>query len=133
MNKKIQIFIVIVGVAFIGIVYALTKQPQIVPTTNAPLPQNEQVSAPVQLVPGSQVAYRGVDGKNALEVLKATHVVETKDYGDLGAFVTSIDGVEPDSKHFWAFYVDGQLAQVSASTYVTKNSEVIEWKLEEIK
>jgi uncharacterized protein YxeA len=78
------------------------------------------------------VTYKGVEGKNALELLKASHKVETKTYEGMGELVTSIDGVTPDSKHFWAFYVNGQQSQVGASSYTTKATDNIEWKLEEI-
>ena len=81
----------------------------------------------------TEVSYKGVEGKNALELLKQSHKVETKSYEGLGELVTSIDGVSPDSKHFWAFYVNGQQSQVGAGAYTTKDTDTVVWKLEEIK
>jgi hypothetical protein len=78
------------------------------------------------------VTYKGVEGKTALELLKASHKVETKTYEGIGELVTSIDGVAPDSKHFWALYVNDAQSQVGASQYVTKATDTITWKLEEI-
>ena len=79
------------------------------------------------------VAYFGKEGKTAMELLKENYTVVTKDYPGLGEFVESINGVKPDQNHFWSYYIDGKPAQVGASSYKTKNSDQIEWILEEIK
>lgn len=79
------------------------------------------------------VSYIGIEGKTALELLKANHRVETKNYAGLGEFVTGIDGKMADHKHFWAFYANGKMAQEGAGAYLTRDGEFIEWKLEEIK
>jgi hypothetical protein len=36
-------------------------------------------------------------------------------------------------QEFWALYVNGKQSEVGAGVYVTKNDDVIEWRLEEIK
>ena len=83
--------------------------------------------------PLTYVAYEGVDGKTAAEVLKSFHTVETQEFPGVGEFVSRINGVPEDtSKYFWAFYVNGEMAQVGASQYVTKSTDFVEWKLEEI-
>lgn len=82
--------------------------------------------------PGPQVSYEGVQGQTALTLLKAKYDVNTKTYKGLGEQVISIDGVKPDSKHFWAFYVNGKLAAVGAGSYKTKRGDNITWKLEAI-
>ncbi len=79
------------------------------------------------------VKYNGQDGKNALEILKATHKVSTKTFDGVGEYVESINDVVPDKTHFFSFYVNGEQAQVGADQYVTKSSDKIEWRLEEIK
>lgn len=81
----------------------------------------------------TEVSYEGVAGKNALSLLKEKYKVETKTYKGLGELVVSIDGVKPDSKHFWAFYVNGKQSQTGAGAYTTKAGDKIAWKLEEIK
>jgi hypothetical protein len=95
---------------------------------------NQRIDSLVDANVGSGViSYNGVDGKTALELLKDSYPVETKDYSGMGEFVTSIDGVKAeDNKNFWAFYVDGQMASEGAGAYTTKNGEKIEWHLEEI-
>ena len=72
------------------------------------------------------VTYAGQDGKTALELLQANHTVEVSDQG----FVNAIDGLKPGSRQYWAFYVDGKLADTGAKDYQTKSTEQIEWKLE---
>ena len=78
------------------------------------------------------VSYNGENGQTALSLLKKTHQITTKNYAGIGEMVVSIDGVQPDSSHFWAFYVNGAMASEGASTYQTKAGDKIEWKLEKI-
>lgn len=77
------------------------------------------------------VTYKGIDGKNALEILKSSHKVETKTFS-FGEMVQSIDGISSPSTHFWAFYVNGKQAEVGAGDYQTKPEDEISWKLEKI-
>lgn len=72
-------------------------------------------------------------GENAVDLLKRDHKAETREYSGLGEFVISIDGIKPDNKHFWAFYVNGKSSNVGAGSYKPKNGDKIEWKLEQIK
>ena len=95
--------------------------------------QDRNQTESIQQVPQTSIQYQGIDGQSALSLLKVSHNVETKEYAGIGEYVVSIDGGAPDSKHFWAFYVNGKQAEVGAGAYVTKISDVIEWKLEEIK
>lgn len=80
--------------------------------------------------PSTTVTYDGVEGKTALELLKTKETVVTKD-SQYGPYVDSVNGVVggTDGK-YWAFYVNGQMAQVGADAYVTKTGDKIEWKFE---
>jgi hypothetical protein len=89
---------------------------------------NNSVHA-AQTVRRTIVNYQGVAGMNALAILKQKHHVQTKTYSGLGEEVTSIDGVVANSKHYWAFYVNGKMAQVGAGTYTTKPNDTLTWKL----
>lgn len=85
-----------------------------------------------QTVDGSSqnVPYNKVkDTSTAYDLLSSTHKVGFKDYGSMGKFVQSIDGVAPDSKHFWEFFVNGKSSNVGASSYTLKDADKIEWKL----
>src|SRR5262245_1758975 len=75
------------------------------------------------------VAYDGVEGKNALELLKEKATVGTKDTS-YGPMVETINGVTATDGHYWAFYVNGAYATVGADAYQTKVGDKIEWKLE---
>jgi hypothetical protein len=130
--KRVETGIIGVVIVVLAIAFGLLNEKANAPT----LAENEgQVSGErVDSQPVSGfIRYPGQDGRTALDILKANHNVVVEDFGGVGEFVKAIDGVVPDSSHFWAFYVDGQQAQVGADTYQTKSSETIEWKLEEIK
>jgi hypothetical protein len=132
--RRVEIFIIVVIIAVIGVVYALTRTPVLAPATDqSQVNQNQNQGIAVgEPNPSAPIEYKGQDGKNALDLLKASHRVDVKSYS-FGDMVTGIDGISPDANHFWAMYVNGQMSQVGASQYVTKNGESIEWKLEEIK
>ncbi len=77
------------------------------------------------------VTYRGEDGKNALDLLKAHHQVAAQQFS-IGSYVTAIDGISAPPSYFWAFAVNGQPSDVGADQYVTKNSDTLTWRLERI-
>lgn len=85
----------------------------------------EQSVAAVQAI-----AYNGEDGKNALDLLKSKAEIQTQD-SSIGVFVISINGISNSEDHFWMFYVNGELAQVSADQYTTKNDDKIEWRYDQ--
>lgn len=88
-----------------------------------------------QIVQGSNVnrpSYQVTENTTALALLKTSHQVDTKNYGSLGDMVVSIDGVAARVDQFWAFYVNGKLANVGAGNYILKNNDKIEWKLNSV-
>ena len=127
-GKKIEIFVIVAIIAFIGIIYAFKQKTVPVAITNNPAVVDQSDSVQ-QVVPTTTIEYQGVDGKNALELLKASDRVDAKHYS-FGDLVTGIDGMTPDSKHFWAIYVNGQFSQVGASTYMTKPTDTIKWEID---
>lgn len=75
------------------------------------------------------VTYSGIEGENALATLKTTNdQVVTKD-SEYGEYVDSINGLVggTDGK-YWSFYIDGELSDVGAGSYVAKGGEKFEWK-----
>lgn len=50
----------------------------------------------------------------------------------IGFFVEEINGVTSTSEErsFWAYYVNGQQAQVGVSDYIVQSGDTIEWKKE---
>ena len=75
------------------------------------------------------VKYQGIGGQNALDLLKKYAKVETKHYS-FGDLVTSINGTEGSGPKYWSFYINSQLSEVGAGSYVTKKTDTIEWKLQ---
>ena len=75
------------------------------------------------------IDYRGENGQNALDLLKKYAAVQTKHYS-FGDQVISIDGTPGTGPKYWSFYVNGKLSQAGAGSYMTKNSDKIEWKLQ---
>lgn len=70
-------------------------------------------------------------GDTALDLLKKTGAIKTKGEGK-NAFVVQINNKKADEKNkeFWAFYVNGKMAEVGAGSYQLKNNDQVEWKLE---
>jgi hypothetical protein len=104
----------------------------IVGTSLVAIQNNDQNVAAVQSVRHTTVSYHGVSGVNALTLLKRQHQVQTKTYSGFGEEVIGIDGVLANSKHYWAFYVNGKLSQVGAGSYTAKSTDMLTWKLESL-
>jgi hypothetical protein len=70
-------------------------------------------------------------GKTALELTKGVARVVTKGDG-AAAYVTEINGIVASDakKEYWAFYINGKMAEVGAGSYILKNGDKIEWKIE---
>jgi|SRR3989338_2390348 len=70
-------------------------------------------------------------GKTALELTKEKTNVKTKGEGT-NAYVTEINGQEAlnSKKEYWAFFVNGKMAEVGAGSYQLKDGDKIEWKIE---
>ncbi len=126
MSQKVKIIavlgaLVVIGGTLIGISVA-----------NDNAKQNSNVVQTEQKKTADAISYQGQEGKTALAILKASYNVETKTFDGIGEMVTGINGVTPDSKHFWAFYVNDKQAEVGAGQYVTKAGDKISWKLDAI-
>ena len=77
----------------------------------------------------TQISYDGQGGVNAYVLLKKHATVQAKKYS-FGYFVTSINGVSGNGPKYWTFYVNDKEANVGASSYVTKSSDRIMWRLQ---
>src|SRR5262245_5756460 len=127
LGRKLEIFVIVVGIALVGIIYAFKQKPaavpasrnsvsteQTTPSTATSVKPDSADTTPVQSTVAA-IEYPGQDGKSALQLLQISHQVGIKHYS-YGDFVESIDGVKPDSQHFWALYVNDKFAQVGASS-----------------
>ena len=98
-------------------------------STNQQALQNSKVAPTISVTPSvSRFQYSGQEGKDALTVLKHQTSIEQ----DSSGLVVSINKrkADPAKKEFWAFYVNGEFAQVGPAEYMTKEGDQIEWKIE---
>ena len=75
--------------------------------------------------------YKISEKKSALDLLKEKSKAIAKGEG-VNAYVVSINGVEAktEDKEYLAFYVNGKMAEVGAGSYIVKEGDKIEWKIE---
>ena len=73
-------------------------------------------------------SYKGEDGKDALVLLKEKTTIEQ----NKSCLVVSINNRKADEKkrEYWSFYLNGKLANVGPKEYITKSTDLIEWKIE---
>lgn len=105
-------------------------------TSNTAIQQATQISVSQSVQNGKNlevISVKPEDHKTALDILKGSYEVKTKSFGDAGEFVETISSQTPDKNHFWSFYVNGKQSNVGAGSYEVKDTDSIEWKLEEIK
>lgn len=70
------------------------------------------------------------NGETAWEVLESAigaENIEYQDYGgDLGIFISGINGVKPKGDKFWLFKVNGEGSKVGVSAYKVKPGDKLE-------
>lgn len=77
------------------------------------------------------------DGSSAFDALKdlqdqdKSFKFEYKQY-DFGVMLTSMNGLKPDSSHFWKFQINGQDSQVGISDYKVKQGDKLTFILDSI-
>jgi len=131
-NKKTVKYILIMFLlgAVVGLGYFYTH------TVEAPSVNNEAESRVVDVdLPAEQhnfTLFAQKDGQTAFDLAKASLQLNYKKY-DFGVFITGINGIEADKKHFWAFYVNNKIAQKGVSQTTLKKGDKIEFKYEAIK
>lgn len=134
MNKTKTIIITAFAAVAVAIgvtTVVLVNQPAGAPADNQQNTSTQQTQAETQAENNEYlVSFTAEADKSVLDQLKTHAEVVTKD-SSFGVYVDSINGVVggTDGK-YWAYYVDGEMAQVGASEYVTKGGEVVEWKFE---
>lgn len=125
-QKRIRLLIVS-GVLFGGIIAAMLVFSQ--PSTREASDATVTPTPQAQTNPSADTfSYQGRSGTDAMTLLEEQTEVEKAPSG----FVTAINGRKADDqKHeFWAFYVNGEQAQVGAAEYETKATDQIEWRIE---
>ncbi|MBI5127281.1 DUF4430 domain-containing protein [Candidatus Roizmanbacteria bacterium] len=93
---------------------------------------SEQITVFLKTDTGDQyLELRTKKGNTALQLTQERMDVDVRGEGK-NAYVTGINGREADSKkkEYWAFYVNGKPAEVGAGSYILKQGDKIEWKIE---
>lgn len=118
--------------AFIGVVILLVAAVYgffTLPESYVPAIKAVVSVAPTQVpIIKDSLSYRGINGNDALMLLRRYARIEQ----DHSGMVSVINGRKADAgKHeYWAFFVNEKMAQVGPADYKTKNSDLIEWKIE---
>jgi hypothetical protein len=118
-NNWKQILLVVFLVLGVGYIFEFKET-----KTN----KKENVEVKSEVGENKSFEYRGEEGKDALSLLKE----KTKVGQDNVGMVVSIDGMKANSekREFWGFYVNGKMAETGAADYKTKDTDVINWKIE---
>jgi hypothetical protein len=114
-----QVFLVLVLILTAGYVINLQR---------GEIELNNNVTNNQESVNDKVFEYKGEEGKDALTLLKEKTEVNLDNVG----MVVSIDGTKANSegREFWAFYVNGEMAQVGAADYKSKDTDIIDWRIE---
>ena len=126
--KKILLFVLFFLLIVSGYFYYQNK----LSSTKKSVIQQKKLTVYSKLVGQESFTKQEIDvNETALDLTKEKAKVLTKGDG-ANAYVTEIDGrVAQDSKkEYWAFYVNGKLAQVGAGSYLLKEGDKIEWRIE---
>lgn len=57
---------------------------------------------------------------------------ETEDYGSMGLFINSINGLKnnPQTGEYWIYYINSESAKIGISNQIVKSGDVIKWRYE---
>lgn len=117
--RKSLLGLLVVILAVWGVVGLSSK------TTNS----NNIATATSKVAPtaSKNISIKNVVGETALVSLKRDQKVDVKN-SSYGEYVQGINGMEADAKHYWAFYVNSQMASEGAGTYKMKAGDVLEFR-----
>ena len=126
MKKQHIVIASIVALLLIGVGAVTINVTQNNSTTNATA---KVETTKAHLNNKQELAYSGKTGSTALALLQEYSTAETTGTGEM-AYVTSIDGLAANpSNQYWAFLVNGEMASVGAGSFITKDTDIITWKL----
>jgi hypothetical protein len=74
------------------------------------------------------ITYEGRDGETALDLLRDEGYDVSVKSSSMGDYVTAIGDVEANPKEYWLFEVDGELPNVGADAFETKDGQQVEWR-----
>ncbi|MCL4363786.1 DUF4430 domain-containing protein [Patescibacteria group bacterium] len=129
MNKKTLVVIAVIFVVLVGFGWSVKRQ---YPARQTQSPSKRLIGVQMKLADETDFKNFNVpDGQTAFDLLNNRDKVVFTGKGS-SAYVTSINGKEASAskREYWAFYVNGKLADVGAGSYQLKAGDKIEWKIE---
>lgn len=122
-NKQVFFIVAVLIVLMTFFAYVFSNQQ----TQNKSSTQSYNAT-PVTQKSSENISYKGKENIDALTLLRQNATISL----DQSGMVSSVNGRKADSvKHeYWAFYVNGKLAAVGPTDYNTKNTDLIEWKID---
>ncbi|MBW2984735.1 DUF4430 domain-containing protein [Candidatus Woesearchaeota archaeon] len=85
----------------------------------------KQVTLIVSTLGKTSTEHFDIDGFTALDLLGSTHDVKT-----IADYIKCVDGICVSKEYAWSYYVNGKLVPRSASTYLVKRGDIIEFRFE---
>ena len=137
MNTSIRVVVITLLVAVIGVGGYFAWQ-NFYGAETLPLGSTESsqqvVEQEIEGVGRTEISYTATEGITSLEQLQAeVEDVVIVEHSEFGSYVDSIEGnVGGEDGYYWSFYVDGQMAEVGADSYMQKGGEVIECKYQSL-
>lgn len=124
-NKKLLVGGITAALGLLALVVGLLLGIQSFSTPSTP---PIQLKAAQEEIGPSELSYEGENGKTALQLLEQQGIVEKNSTG----MVININNRKADDKkkEYWAFYINGQKAEVGPAEYQTQDSDTIRWKIE---
>ncbi len=139
MKKIIHIFVLVVASSFLLSACTLTKKTADTTTTiisteiPTVTPASETTTATESTKRKASYEFTAtVSGQIALDLIQENATIETKDYGEAGKFVNSINGLEGNSNYYWAFYLNDKYAEQGASQTKLAKGDIIKFVYEAV-
>ncbi|MEK7634072.1 MAG: DUF4430 domain-containing protein [Patescibacteria group bacterium] len=124
---KFSTFILIALVVVFGYFFYQNK----LSSTKKFIAQQQKITVYLKIVGQADfVKHEIIVGKTALDFTREKADIVTKGEKE-NAYIIGINGIaaQNSKKEFWAFYVNGKMAEVGAGSYKLKEGDKIEWKL----
>jgi hypothetical protein len=81
------------------------------------------------VIEADKISYPGEAGQTALSLLQK-HTQTKTENSSFGEYVVSINDNDGGGSKYWIFYVNDKQSEVGAGSYVTSDTDSIEWRLE---
>lgn len=127
MNSKY--LLLVIGLIALVLVSGCTTQ-----ISETELQEPILVEVTVMLADGTELVNEDVmveEGETAYDALTKLVTVEAEEYS-IGKFITTIEGVNPEADEYWAFYIDGEYAQVGPDGFAIEDEVELLFKIEKL-